>query len=156
MLLSRSRPFQCEFYFFTFWTCPNRLRFRQHYECVCVCVCRAAGVKMLTVVSLAFSPLTPNPHFHSGHSPPAAGSTQPKHTELSVCFHYLSVEVWRSVQAFSSQELPALHSHSSTHSHLRAVAVRAANHRALPSDTRAALHNTWQAARWSGQQRTWL
>lgn len=86
---------------------------------VSVCVRRAAAVKMLTVVNRAFPPQTPNPHFRSGRS----GSTPPKYMELLSQLSVFSLFIRGGLQALSRQP-PALYSHDSTHSHLRAATVQ--------------------------------
>lgn len=69
--------------------------------CVCIAVLfvsvrRAAAVKTLTAVNHAFSPQTPNPHFHCGHSATAARTHHQNawsYNPSSLHFHYLSVEL---------------------------------------------------------------
>lgn len=109
------------------WVCLHTVhvsvsQYVSEYCRLCVCI-------LLTVVNCAFSPQTLKPHFHCGHSAPAAG-TRDQNTwscyPNSLSLHYLSVELSLSVAALSQQP-PALYSHCSTHSHLRAATVQPTN-----------------------------
>lgn len=83
---------------------------------VFVSVRRAAAVKMLTAVNHAFSPQTPNPHFHCGHPATAAGTHHQNAWSYS-SLHFI-IYLWSSDWAcMLSRSSPLLCIHTAPHIH---------------------------------------